>query len=659
MLTHLSIAKKLIVLIVMLVAPTILLVKLLIDESYDSISFINKEKKGILYVEKAWPMMSLAALGQNASAEEWAKAVTNLKQADSSFGYELNTQEQLKEVYSAMLQPSVASRAKATHALIDQVNATSNLILDPEANTYFLASATTTVLPQIMDLVALTREITLKIKLKDPDSSALRRKQGEAVGALQTRLSDLNSNYSMAFAADPTGELRSQLAKPLTSLIQTLEDYVKIINNDTFEANTIDKKATALSLLADQLFLKSMEATSHGLDERHHRLESVLHKRLMLVAIAVLASLAIATAIGRSLNIAIRKLVDRMRAIKDGSLEIDIPYTQVKTEIGNIACALMVFREAMRQQALDRALEQQVAKMQQENAALHAANNQAILGLADELDTRVGQITQSLSIAATQLMTGARNMHAVTESTRRDVGVAAKASEKTLDYMTVIAPSTEQLTASIQEISHQVARSAVTSDSAIQRASLADAQIQNLSGVAQHISEFVGVIESIADQTQLLALNATIEAARAGDAGRGFAVVASEVKALAVQTAQFTGQIESQVSNMQSATQAAVDAIREINKIVADTSHFSANMASAIEEQTVATIEISRNVQTSAEETRQASKAVANVDQAAQVATAAAADVLTASEHVGGQVRALKSDFDSFLAELRSRALAA
>src|SRR5439155_8194733 len=103
-------------------------------------------------------------------------------------------------------------------------------------------------------------------------------------------------------------------------------------------------------------------------------------------------------------------------------------------------------------------------------------------------------------------------------------------------------------------------------------------------------------ITAIAEQTNLLALNATIEAARAGDAGKGFAVVASEVKDLAQETAKATENISRLVEAIQRDTGAAVAATTQISEIIARVNDFQTTIASAVEEQTATTTEMSRNV---------------------------------------------------------------
>ena len=104
------------------------------------------------------------------------------------------------------------------------------------------------------------------------------------------------------------------------------------------------------------------------------------------------------------------------------------------------------------------------------------------------------------------------------------------------------------------------------------------------------------MITSIAEQTNLLALNATIEAARAGEAGKGFAVVATEVKDLAQETARATEDISRRVEAIQADTSGAVAAIEEITSVIARISDFQTTIASAVEEQTATTAEMSRSV---------------------------------------------------------------
>jgi hypothetical protein len=110
-----------------------------------------------------------------------------------------------------------------------------------------------------------------------------------------------------------------------------------------------------------------------------------------------------------------------------------------------------------------------------------------------------------------------------------------------------VAAATEEMTASIAEISRQVKESNRIAREAVNQAEVTDARINELSKAALRIGDVVNLITTIAEQTNLLALNATIEAARAGDSGRGFAVVAQEVKALAAQTARATNEISSQI----------------------------------------------------------------------------------------------------------------
>jgi methyl-accepting chemotaxis protein len=130
----------------------------------------------------------------------------------------------------------------------------------------------------------------------------------------------------------------------------------------------------------------------------------------------------------------------------------------------------------------------------------------------------------------------------------------------------------------------------------VQVAETTNATVTKLGESSTQIGQVVKVITSIAEQTNLLALNATIEAARAGEAGKGFAVVANEVKELATETSRATDQIGRRIEAIQGDSDAAAAAIGEFTTIVARINDMQSTIASAVEEQTATTNEMSRNV---------------------------------------------------------------
>ncbi len=274
--------------------------------------------------------------------------------------------------------------------------------------------------------------------------------------------------------------------------------------------------------------------------------------------------------------------------------------------------------------------------------------------LATNFEAAVGGVVDVVASAATEMQATARTMTGIADRTSKQSLAAASATEQAAANVQTVASASEELSASIREIAAQVASSSRIAQGAVAQAQRTDAIVQGLAASAEKIGAVVSLINQIAGQTNLLALNATIEAARAGEAGKGFAVVASEVKNLANQTGRATDEIGQQIASVQSATQEAVTAIREIGGVIDQINEIAGAIAAAVEQQGAATNEIARNVEQAAGGTREASANVADVNASAGEAGHAAAQVLSASGELASQADRLKTEVQRFLTQVRS-----
>lgn len=163
--------------------------------------------------------------------------------------------------------------------------------------------------------------------------------------------------------------------------------------------------------------------------------------------------------------------------------------------------------------------------------------------------------------------------------------------------MQSVAAATEEMSASVLEISKNMALSREATQDIVAKTTSSGVASQTLTISMQAMETIVNLISSIAGQVNLLALNATIEAARAGDAGKGFAVVASEVKNLAKQTANATEEITREIGKVQEISTEVANSIKDIIGAATSVSHYVNSVASAVEEQSAVTLEISQNTQ--------------------------------------------------------------
>ncbi|TWB28996.1 methyl-accepting chemotaxis protein [Nitrospirillum bahiense] len=206
---------------------------------------------------------------------------------------------------------------------------------------------------------------------------------------------------------------------------------------------------------------------------------------------------------------------------------------------------------------------------------------------------------------------------AVTQSNQQSED-AAQAAGETSGAVQMMASSAEELAASIREIAQSMTQSRSATENTAELAVRADAATQRLAAVAKSMEGVVDVIRTIAGQINLLALNATIEAARAGDAGKGFAVVATEVKNLANQSAKATQKISEEIEGMQAVSGDVVGSLDAIRQSISTVREFVASTASAVEEQSAVTRDMSSNMQKTAGAVETVTRSLSSISAANQ-----------------------------------------
>jgi len=195
-------------------------------------------------------------------------------------------------------------------------------------------------------------------------------------------------------------------------------------------------------------------------------------------------------------------------------------------------------------------------------------------------------------------------------------GSANGAAQQTLESVQTVAGGTEQLAASIGEISRSMSSSQFAVEQAFEQSVKVGDNASKLTDATQAMNGIVDLIRDVAGQINLLALNATIEAARAGDAGKGFAVVASEVKNLANQSARATEQISKEIEGIQVTSSDVAGAIANIRRSVGEVREFVTAAASAVEEQNSVTASIASDMQNAASFVSSVSHSIAGISSA-------------------------------------------
>jgi len=368
---------------------------------------------------------------------------------------------------------------------------------------------------------------------------------------------------------------------------------------------------------------------------------------ITVALVGALAGLTITLVVGRAISRPLAQVTSGMGALARAQFDFALPDDDRRDEIGEMVRAVEVFRDNARERLR---LEEAAARERAEKE--HRA--ETISTAASEFQASVSNALEAVRRAAGQLTNAAETMGQIARDTADEVELACEAAKRTRESVQTVASATEQISAAAREIGSQMAYTSSMTSDAVRKADSTNHLVGDLAGTAARIGSVVSMINDIAGQTNLLALNATIEAARAGEAGKGFAVVANEVKSLATQTTRATGEVADEATGIRDATNAAVEAIGSITSSIRDLEGVSTTVASAMEEQTVATREIAESVSVVAEGTNDLSASVDRVSAAAKRAGGAAGEVLSATQEVRSESDVLFAAIERFLGALRA-----
>jgi methyl-accepting chemotaxis protein len=373
---------------------------------------------------------------------------------------------------------------------------------------------------------------------------------------------------------------------------------------------------------------------------------SVTRLSWLFIAIGIVVGIGLAIVSSLAISRPLIRLAATMRRLADGDLDAAVTDKERRDEIGRMAGALEVFRANA---AEVRRLEERTRETERSAAE---ERRQLLASVAERFKSQVAGVVAQVLDTITGVARSAETMAAIADETRKRVSGVLGDSQLASESIGTVAAATEEMAAASGEIAERSDKSHHVASDAVNKVETSNQVIASLTDATGKIGKIVDLIGDIAAQTNLLALNATIEAARAGNAGRGFAVVAAEVKSLADQTAKATGEISSQIAQVQETTKQAAGVMNQIQQTIRSIDLSAAEVASAIEQQRGAIGEISRNTQL-------ASTSASQVTGTLQALQTTFAEVGAASNEIGSRIgalgesaAALRSETEQFLRDV-------
>lgn len=472
--------------------------------------------------------------------------------------------------------------------LVSHAGDTSNLTLDPQADSYYLSDVTSVTVVQSLDRIG-SSMAALEPLMKRGKLSAADRTQAAIYNAMLKEsdfdriTGDLDTafkeNLKSARGKSPTLQANLEpLAAKYKKDVQALIDLLAA----TGQGKTVSQEEFhRVAEKADQSTANLWEAGITELDALLvTRIDGFTRYRTKLAAgtfLSLALALSVLFYVLRGVTRPLAVVITNAEYVAKGDLSRNLPadYMDRLDEIGMLARAMQTMSTALR------------SMVKEISEGVEVLSSSATL-----LQGNAAQMTSESKNASDK----AHSVAAAAEQMSSNVISVAAGMEQATANLSNVSAATSRMSSTLVEIAGNSEKARGITQVATQQAERITEQINQLSESAREIGKVSESINEISSQTNLLALNATIEAARAGSAGKGFAVVATEIKALAKQTAAATEDIKTRVAGVQNSTARGIAEIEKVASVIHDVSEIVRAIAAAIEQQASSTHDIANNI---------------------------------------------------------------